>query len=341
MHLRKLFFHTFVKLRISKSGMKKSIFFSLFLLFFYSGFSQSETFKETFIDAEYEFMYENFKGAIPLYKKLLKEQPDNANVNYRLGICYLHLDDPKGNIKAVPYLEKAVKNTTKDYNEGSYKENCAPTDAYFYLGNAYRFDMQFENAINVYEKFKSMLSVKDVYYISFVNREIQATRNAIELTRFPVKLEVDPLGKTINTDKYVENCPVVSDDEQTIVFTKGSKNNFSPDVQIDMDNPDYQMDSLYFTKKVNGNWTPVINITRKLSTRVDKIVPTSLSADGNELYFVIDKNDNGDIYVSYFKDGEWSKGEQLNKNINTRFWESHACISADGKAIYFTSDKPG
>ena len=341
MHLYKFFFHTFVKLRISKFGMKRSIVFSLFLLFFYSGFSQSGSFKETFIDAEYEFMYENFKKAITLYKKLLKEQPDNANVNYRLGICYLHLDDPKGNIKAIPYLEKAVKNITKDYNEGSYKEDHAPIDAYFYLGNAYRFDMQFENAINVYEKFKSLLPVKDVYYISFVNREIQATRNAIELTKFPVKLEVDPLGKTINTDKYVENCPVVSDDEQTIVFTKGNKNNFSPDVQINMDNLDYQMDSVYFTRKVNGNWTPVVNITRRLSSRFDKIVPTSLSADGNELYFVIDKNDNGDIYISHFKDGKWSKGEQLNKNINTRFWESHACISADGKALYFTSDKPG
>ncbi len=337
----KLFFHTFVNLRISKFGMKRSLFLSLFLLIFYGGYSQSRDFKETFIDAEYEFMYENFKGAIPLYKKLLKEQPDNANLNYRQGLCYLHLDDPEGNIKAVPYLEKAVKNTTKNYNEGSYKEDHAPIDAYFYLGNAYRFDMQFENAINVYEKFKSLLSVKDVYYISFVKREIQATRNAIELTRFPVKLEIDPLGKTINTDKYVENCPVVSDDEQTIVFTKGTKNNFTPDVDISMDNPDYQMDSVYFTRKVNGNWTPVVNITRRLSTRFDKIVPTSLSADGNELYFVIDKNDNGDIYISRFKNGKWAKGEQLNRNINTKFWESHACISADGKALYFTSDKPG
>lgn len=309
-------------------------------MFFSRGFSQSNSFKETFIDAEYEFMYENFKGAIPLYQKLLVSDSDNANVNYRLGLCFLHLDDINGNKKALPYMEKAVKHITKNYNEGSYKETKAPTDAYFYLGNAYRFDMQFENAINVYEKFKSLLQVKDIYYISFVNREIQATRNAIELTKFPVKLEIDPLGKTINTDKYIENCPVVSDDEKTIVFTKGNNNSFSPDVDIDMINVDYQMDSIYYTKKVNGEWTPIKNIIL-LSKKYDKIVPTSLNTDGTVLYFVIDKNDNGDIYESRFVNKQWTKGKPLNNNINTRFWESHACISADGKALYFTSDKPG
>jgi len=341
MLLCKYFFHTFVKLRISIFRMKKNILLSLFLLFFYSGFSQTGQFKEIFIDAEYKFMYENFKGAIPLYKKVLKEQPDNANINYRLGLCYLNLEKQDDKIKAIPYLKKAVKNITNDYNEGSYKEDHAPKDAYFYLGNAYRLDMQFENAINVYEKFKSMLSVKEVYYISFVKREIQATRNAIELTKFPVKLDIEPLGKAINTNKYVENYPVVSDDEQTIVFTKGTKNNFSTDVQIDMNDPDYQMDSLYFTRKINGNWSPVINITKMLSSRYDKMVPTSLSADGNTLYFVIDKNDNGDIYTSNYKNGTWSKGKKLNGNIDTRFWESHACVSVDGKALYFTSDRPG
>ncbi len=321
--------------------MKRGYILVVFLFVFMQSFSQSDAFKQTFIDAEYEFMYENFQGAIPLYKKLLKYDSLNANVNYRIGLCYLHMDDINGNKKAVPYLEKAVKNITLDYNEGSYKEDKAPTDAYFYLGNAFRYDMQFENAINVYEKFKTLLDVKDVYYINFVNREIQATRNAIDLTKFPVKLEVDPLGKTINTDKYIENCPVVSDDEKTIVFTKGNNNSFSPDVDIDMINNDYRMDSVYYTKKVNGEWQPVVNITLILSKQFDKIVPTSLSADGTVLYFVIDKNDNGDVYESRFVNGEWTKGKQLNKNINTRFWESHACISADGKALYFTSDKPG
>lgn len=319
----------------------KNIFFPvLFLLLINSTFAQND-FKEIFIDAEYEFMYENYMHAIPLYKKILKEQPDNANINYRLGLCFLHINDPNGNIKAIPYLEKAIKNVTKDYNEGSYKETKAPIDAYFYLGNAYRSDMQFENAINVYEKFQSLLSPKDVYYIDFVKREIQATRNAVELTKFPVKLEIDPLDKTINTDKYIENCPVVSDDENTIVFTKGNRNNFLPDVEIDMDNLDYQMDSLYYTKKVNGKWLPAKNITAVLSTRFSKIVPTSLSADGNTLYFVIDKNDNGDIYVSHYQNGKWTKGKKLNGNINTKYWESHACISVDGKVLYFTSDRPG
>ncbi len=33
--------------------------------------------------------------------------------------------------------------------------------------------------------------------------------------------------------------------------------------------------------------------------------------------------------------------KNLNKNINTKYYESHAAISADGKKLYFTSNRDG
>ena len=39
--------------------------------------------------------------------------------------------------------------------------------------------------------------------------------------------------------------------------------------------------------------------------------------------------------------GAWTPIKKLNKNINTKFYESHASISSDGKKLYFTSNREG
>ena len=98
----------------------------------------SQGFKKKFIDAEYHYMFEEFSEALPIYLEISNSQPDNANINYRIGICYLHLPDPKENEKALPYLQKAITNINPKYKEGSYLEKGAPKDAFFYLGNVYR-----------------------------------------------------------------------------------------------------------------------------------------------------------------------------------------------------------
>ena len=38
---------------------------------------------------------------------------------------------------------------------------------------------------------------------------------------------------------------------------------------------------------------------------------------------------------------EWTPIIKLNKNINTKFYESHASVSADGKRLFFTSNREG
>ena len=48
----------------------------------------------------------DFQEALLLYKKLLKDQPDNANVNFKTGFCYLNTVLEKK--EAISYLEKAI-----------------------------------------------------------------------------------------------------------------------------------------------------------------------------------------------------------------------------------------
>jgi hypothetical protein len=58
------------------------------------------------------------------------------------------------------------------------------------------------------------------------------------------------------------------------------------------------------------------------------------------LYLINYIDNNYDIYVAVLQDSIWGKMKPLS-DINTRFQESSACISADGYYLYFASNRPG
>jgi Tol biopolymer transport system component len=73
---------------------------------------------------------------------------------------------------------------------------------------------------------------------------------------------------------------------------------------------------------------------------------SSISPAGNQLFLF--KNDpagasrGGDIYVSRLSStGKWSNPKSLAKPINSSYYEDGACISPNGKTIYFISERPG
>jgi hypothetical protein len=67
----------------------------------------------------------------------------------------------------------------------------------------------------------------------------------------------------------------------------------------------------------------------------------SLNKDGSELFLYKNDGYDGNIYSSTLINGTWTPIKKLNKNINTKFYESHASISSDGKKLYFTSNRDG
>ncbi len=51
-----------------------------------------EILRNIFFDAEYYLMEESYPDALVEYQKLYtRGYKDNANINYRMGICYLNL----------------------------------------------------------------------------------------------------------------------------------------------------------------------------------------------------------------------------------------------------------
>ena len=279
-----------------------------------------ENMRNNFDEAESWILFEAYKDALPLYQQLLKNYPDNSNFKYRIGQCYMNIPGEK--IRAVSYLEDAVKNIDPKYKEGKFKETGAPYDALYYLANAYRINNQIDKALKTYEQFRKNLN-SDVYDTTVVNLQIQSCRNAKELMRMPLYVKFNNLGKMINGVNNDFN-PVVSDKEDLLVFSRSQA----------------FYDALLYSRKVNGVWSEPLNMNELL--KVDKdLFPTSISKDDKDLYLYSSAGYDGIIYTSRFENGTWSPIVKLNDNINTKYWESHATISHDNKKLYFTSNRKG
>lgn len=305
----------------------KKIYRLIFLLVVYAGFyahmclaQLNETPKDVFLEAESYFLYEEFNEALPLYQKLKEQFPENYNLDYRIGCCYLNISYELS--RSIPFLEAAVRHISVEHKETSLKETNAPVDAWFFLGDAYRVNNRLEKAIESYKKFKKLVTDKD-YDFALVDHQISACERAIAMKQKQADIDETNLGDIINT-RYSETNPVISSDESMLVYAARL--------------PFYQ--AMFYSRKVDGKWTLPVNMLPELGVDGD-CFPTSISAEGTELYIYRSDEFHGDLYVSNFRNGKWSKIRKLNDNINTKYWESHACISPDGKILYFTSNRPG
>ncbi|MDD2550006.1 MAG: OmpA family protein [Bacteroidales bacterium] len=284
-------------------------------------FSQDSDYKTTFADAEYYFLFNDVKEALPLYLKLIDRASDNANLSYRAGCCYLNIDGVKH--KAIPYLQKAVKNINTSYQEGSYKETGAPPNAYFYLGEAYRIDGKFDEALEAYNSFKELLDSKDVYNIDYVNVQIDACNRASEVVGTGARLQSEIIN-LFPTQKFSFGG-VMSYDQRAILFTVREK----------------FYDAIYITRKDSlEEWGTPENITLALGVE-GEVSSTSINADGTQIFLFKNDNGIGNIYTSKRINGQWQRAQKMGKPINSRFWETSASISADGQFLFFSSNRRG
>ncbi len=282
--------------------------------------------KAMFWDAETFFYEKDYKEALTIYNKIVEAGTENANIDYRIGICYLkgyHRNSEK--IQSIRYLEKAVKSVTKDYKEGEITEVNAYEDAYIYLGDAYAVNNELEKAIKAYNDYKEFTGTTDEYYLNIVNRKIETCESAKKLETLSVKFSLRNLGKNIN-NKLPNYDAVISGDGNTLVYTTNLK----------------FYEAVFYSKKVNGEFSIPKNFN--IDAQVDGMVRSvGISYDGKELYLFKSSGDDskGDIYVSTFDGNKWSKIKKLNKNINSSDLERHANPSKDGKTLYFTSNRKG
>ncbi len=276
--------------------------------------------KQDFADGEFFLAAEEYEEALYTFTKVYnKEYQENANINFRVGMCLLNI--PGRKVESIPYLEKAVGSVTEKYSEGSLKEKNAPPDAHLYLGNAYRINMEFEKACEQYRLFKEYVGTEADIQGAYADQQITSCANAVVALNNPVEITVGNLGQINRTHQQAYNR-IVSHDLKTMAYMGK--------------NPFYR--GIYVSVKEGDIWSKPKGINPSVVSEGNMDV-VGLASDGKAMLFVVSDAFSSNIYMSVYENDRWNPAQSLGKPINTRYFESHASFSPDSRSIYFTSNR--
>jgi len=141
------------------------------------------------------------------------------------------------------------------------------------------------------------------------------------------------LSEVLNRDQY-NTILSISPDGQTILL-KGAYVNGA-----------YETRGFSISNKTTAGWTvPVkVEIPGYEQMSKGKNEYGYLTMDGKALLLAFSRKKNSeddDLYVSFFEEGRWTRPLDLGETINTKYSETTPFLSADGKTLYFSSDRPG
>ena len=308
------------------SGISKSLSYCLTILVSLCFFSNihgqaTDDPQEDFLYGEYYISQNLYQEALPFYLSSLKENPENSNINYRVGLCYLKIIGEQQ--KALSYLEKAVVNVDEHYVAGRYKDPAAPIEAWLFLGDAYHRENELLKASYAYHQYKKYVENSDKQKLDIVTEKINGLGISSEYQRFEHNVRMINLGNTINS-RFSDYNPVLSGDQSILVYTQFWET----------------YDQIMFTHRITNGWAVPNPINDQIGS-TGNCYTSALSYDGTELYLIWHYELDYDIYVTHFENGEWTQMVPVPGKVNSRYRESSVSISSDGKFLYFSSDRPG
>lgn len=288
-----------------------------------------------------------FNQAAEIWTELAATDPQNANLNYKLGLSYLSSYNQKR--KALPHLEKAallrVPGSMGGINSSGYdpfdsKERNAPVELDYYLAKAYHLNMDLDNADKFYQRFMDQAGSKHSFW-AMAHRGKEQTANARELMAKPLPYSVFNAGPVVNSE-HPDFSPVLSVDGNALYFTSRRIRPDSTNYGRLEPTTGMPHEDIYVSyKDRDGNWQPVELVPLKKREGDHHAAVANVSADGQTLIIYMDDNGDGNLYESKLVGEVWSDPVLMGSDINTRSWETHGAISADGNDFYFVSDRKG
>jgi OOP family OmpA-OmpF porin len=260
-----------------------------------------------------------FTEAINEFNKSIQKDSDFIEAHLRLAFCFDLLQN-KG--KQQYHLEEVVRIAP---DKPQYK------NVYFSLAKLYFAQGRHELAAVQIERL-SLMSIENKRLAYEVGKLSLSIDFAIENINYPIDIRPSPMPKVLNAFE-LQYFPVLTADEKTIIYTRRQGRTFADDEDI-----------VTSSKNEDGEWTVPVSISPNVNSQFNEGTCT-ISADGRTLIFT---NCEGrkriggcDLYVSYKVGDEWSVPENLGNAVNSRSWDSQPALSADGRKLYFVSDRAG
>jgi tetratricopeptide (TPR) repeat protein len=235
-----------------------------------------------------------FGKAQKIWDEVVVKMPENSNAHFKLGLCYRNIAEEQ--TKSLSHFQKAVKNTTSNYNF-SGKSDQAPVDAWFFLAEAFFMRNQPDSALTYFTQYQAKYNGNPPID---VNRQISMCINAKNSVLSPRDVSFKNIGRNINSENS-ETDPVVSIDNTTMFFASARPAEIA-ETKIDPISGKPHTD-IYVTINEDGNWRTAQPF--KYNTPGNE-EPLFLATDGT-LYLKRQEKGVYNIYRSKFENGTWNE----------------------------------
>jgi outer membrane protein OmpA-like peptidoglycan-associated protein len=200
----------------------------------------------------------------------------------------------------------------------------APTEDAFialqYLAGAHINERNWKKASKIYEDYRAKFPGMEAR-IDTVLAILNAPDKEIKL--YNMGGNINSMGK--------EYSPVISPDMKKIYFTGRDRDD------------NIGGEDVFVSFYTNNRWVISIPLTNKINTESNEYI-SSISADGNTLVLFgnyLNALGRGDNFFTEKTKSGFTEVEQYPEPINSKWWDADAYLTADGKAIIFSSERPG
>lgn len=278
-------------------------------------------------NAENLFRARQFDDAVKELKKAVKADNNFAEAHYKLATTYQLFQE---------YLIsfEYFKNTVKASPDSPKFKAAHYQLAWFYLKEG-----NYEQSKKAGEKFLTLSGTALEKEIENIKKLMSDCDFAKETMKTPLDFKPKALPKPVN-QFHLQYFPAITADQKTLVFTARKSEKRGDDDE-----------NLYISYQTETDkWTEPTSISKNINTEMNEGT-ASISADGKVLVFTACNERGGrgmrdiygecDIFISYKTGEDWSKPQNLGAVVNSRNWDSQPTLSADGKIIYFVSNRAG
>lgn len=279
--------------------------------------TKSKKAEKLYYQAQTNISLRAYDMAIPLLEQAISKDEDFLEALYMLGVSYKVMFQAD---KAKPHLERA--NTLN-------VDNKLP-GVNFHLGEIYFKEERYKEAGDLMRQFLS--SNPKGFNRDVAEGILLDCEYAVEGIKKKVSFNPVPLPNAVNRFQ-LQYFPVLSVDQSMLIYTRRLGINPADDEDI-----------VVSFKNKDGAWNPPVSVSRNINTRYNEGTCT-ISADGRVLIFTscFGRKVVGscDLFVSFREGNDWSEPFNIGPPVNSKAWESQPSLSADGRTLYFVSDRGG
>ncbi|RFP64505.1 hypothetical protein D0N36_13810 [Hymenobacter lapidiphilus] len=274
-------------------------------------------------DAFYESDPPRYEQALVFYLKAQQLNPNNDQLNLKIGDCYLHSGFKP---RALEYLQRAYQ----------LNPDVSPRIHYL-LGRGLHLNAKWNEAIAEYKRAIPASGTKNTAGLVLdIQKKVKECENGRRLAAKPSRVFIDNAGQGVNSP-YPDYGPVITADESVILFT--SRREGSTGGKTDPELGGYFEDIYQSAREGKDNWSAARNLGENINTDGHDAT-VGLAPDGQRLLVYLEDN-GGDLNQAELRGTEWSRPQKLGSRINSKYHESSASYTPDGRHLFFVSDKEG